>query len=222
MTCKIGFFSLDIIPKELYKNSYYINANKLYKNILNYKHYYDKINDKDILSVIKHNISSNFLPSNYTVHLTKLLHIKEELKNVKIKIEYEKESDCVIKEENPFKISCLKQRVNNSVFLHSFDLNSIYIFNSKSSILNITIKGDIMGSEVPIISTKNKIFNWIYNHQVMTIHTMKNIISDIAREQQLNEKDTLDWIREELQGNDNYNMNTAVLNELCNFLEKNY
>jgi hypothetical protein len=61
----------------------------------------------------------------------------------------------------------------------------------------------------------------MYNHQVMNIHTMKNFINDVAREQQLSVKSTLEWIREELQGYNSYNMNTGVLNDLCNFLEKN-
>jgi hypothetical protein len=50
---------------------------------------------------------------------------------------------------------------------------------------------------------------------------MKNFITDVAREQQLSVKSTLEWIREELQGYNSYNMNTSVLNDLCNFLEKN-
>lgn len=219
--CKIGFLSIDINFKELGKNSYYINANKIYKNLIKYKHYYEKINDTDINSVIKHKITSSFMPSNYTIKLNNLLHIKEELNNAIIEIQYEKNSDCVITEENPFKIYCIKKNVTNNIYFENFDLSSIYILNSNEPILKVTLRADIVGTQIPMISSRNKIFNLMYNHQVMNIHTMKNFINDVAREQQLSVKSTLEWIREELQGYNSYNMNTGVLNDLCNFLEKN-
>jgi len=219
----IGSIYAEIIPKEYDKHSYYINANKIYKTILKYKYYHDKI-DTDINKVLKNNIISHYLPANYNIFISKSLHTKQELHNVNITIIYsqDKDSKCIITEENPFKISCMKKHLySNFQSLKTMDLSSVYVLKSNTSISKVIIKADIMGSEVPVQNTKQKIFNWIYNHQVMNAHTLRNFVSDISKEHNLSVSSTLSWIREELQAHNSYNMNSYVLNDLCNFLEKN-
>lgn len=219
----IGSVYTEIIPKEYGKNSYYINSNKIYKTILKYKYYHDKLSS-DVSTVLKNNIISHYLPENYKIFISKSIHTKQELQNVNISIIYnnDKDNKCVITEENPFKISCMRKHTSDEpINLNSFDLSSVYVLKSNTEISKVIIKANILGSQVPYQNTKQKIFNWIYNHQVMNTHTLINFVSDISKEHNLSLSSTLSWIREELQAHNSYNMNSYVLNDLCNFLEKN-
>ena len=221
----IGKINIEVSPKELGKHLYYINANKIYKSILKYKYYNEKINS-DIPPIIKRKVISQYIPKHYNIFIHKPLHVKEELKDVIITIYYEDDNQsiketCSITEENPFKMFCAKYNLQSSVNINFLDLNSTFVFRTNKDIIKVTISGSIVGSQVPSYNTRQKIFNWIYNHQVMSIHSLKNFINEVSKEHNLTTTSTINWIREELQGHDSYNINSYVLNDLCNFLEKN-
>jgi len=221
---KIGKINISISPKELGKQMYYINANKIYKTILKYKYYNEKINS-NIPNIIKKQVISQYIPKNYNISIYQPLHVKEELTNVVIKIEYDDDEDLkgssTLIEENPFKVYCSKYNIQSSLDMEFLDLNSTFVLKSNKDIVNVSICAYIVGSQVPCYNTRQKIFKWIYNHQVMSIHSLKNFIIDVSKEHNLSTINTIKWIREELQGHDSYNINSYVLNDLCNFLEKN-
>jgi hypothetical protein len=218
----VGSFSISPNLKQLSLHKYAINLEKVFINIQTYI----KLNSVVSISS-KHNIISYILPD-YKIKLHKLsTYLIPKFKNIKIKVYY-KEKDINNNVVLSFNELTEKLTFKRRKKLKSLSSDQIIILNSNSKISKIVIDGLLLNSNLDNnikrytnkldekIAIKN-VVKWFANSHIYSINKLVDILDNISS---INQEDKINLVRNEMAGVSNDFINSGIINEVCNKLEK--
>lgn len=222
---KVGTFNSIPKLKQVSKHEYYINLEKVYKELIKYINIHTNLNDNIIL---KKKIISYTIP-NINVDIKKDLKasVSTLVKNFKIYIYYQEKGNCKISFQSKSEI------FNNNIFidvnkkkkLKKIDLNNYLVIKSRFPISFIKIKGVLLASNNTnivngfpnIYKLKKLVFNDNYKDIEKIVEKKYDNMSTI---------EIIDWIRSEFTSILYYkyssDVNSYIVHDICNKLEKKF
>jgi hypothetical protein len=218
----VGSFSISPNLKQLSLNKYAINLEKVFINIQTYI----KLNSVVSISS-KYNIISYILPD-YKIKLHKLpTYLIPKFKNIVIKVYYKEKNidNNVILSLNDLREKLTFKRRKK---IKSLSSDQIIILNSNSKISKIVINGLLLNSDIDNnikiynnkldekIAIKN-VVKWFANSHIYSINKLVDILDNMTS---INQEDKINLVRNEMAGVSNDFINSGIINEVCNKLEK--
>lgn len=214
----IGSFHISPSLKQLGRNKYALNLDKIFSNIQSYL----KFNNL-IPSPLKHNIVSYIIPDyNIKLYNNTPSYLLPKIKNVKITIYYtEKTSNnYTILEFYSGRESITLKKKKKFKFL---SLDEYITLSPTQKISKIVITGSLLddyNNLGNLFSNKKllkDIFFWFSNSHRYSINKLVQILETRSN---LTEEEKINLIRSEMVDVTNDFINSGIINEVCNKLEK--
>lgn len=221
---KIGSFVSEPKFQVIGLNKYKINLTKLFLDIRKYiKH------SSFITTQCKQKILEFIVPTIKHIKIYKEYDYKNLhnlIKNLKLNIYYQDDnsksflsiydlSDIYYSNPHMFSIVKKKTKIKTQKFSLT-DTNSNILLISNSPIINIRVSGILLSHDYRQFSHTYFIHTW-FNNNKFNIHTLDNVIKEVSID---NRDKIIDWIRQEFTGNDSYELNSCIVHDICNKLEK--
>jgi hypothetical protein len=217
----IGSFHISPHLKQLSSNKYALNLEKIFSHIQSYVKFNGLI---DIPS--KHNILSYIVPD-YKIKLynKSSLYLLPKLKNVKITIYYTEKNDnnITILSSNDSNINLIK--IKKKKKFKFLTLEQYITLTSTQKISKVVLSGLILdaynSNYYQVCSQEKKllkdVFCWFSNSHIYSINKLVEILQSTTK---LTEGEKINLIRSEMVSITNDFINSGIINEVCNKLEK--
>lgn len=216
----IGSFHISPHLKQLSTNKYALNLEKIFSHIQSYVKFNGLINIP-----LRHNILSYIVPD-YKIKLYNKFpsYLLPKLKNVKITIYYtEKNSNNITtlsSNENTNLIKIKKKKKFKFLTLHQY-----ITLTSTQKISKVVLSGlllDAYNSNYYQVCSQEKkllkdVFCWFSNSHIYSINKLVEILQSTTK---LTEGEKINLIRSEMVSITNDFINSGIINEVCNKLEK--
>lgn len=221
--CVIGSFCISPNLKQVSLNKYVLNLEKVFSNIKSYLKFNDLISNP-----CRNNIISYIFPDyNIKIYKNTSSYLLDKFKNIKITIYYSDK-----KTENKTLLSSTEY---SSYIIKSKRLKflsadqTLTLSSSFSSISRVVITGLLLNSnnfkhfQASMFETNKKkllkeVLTWFTNSHIYSINSLVEILENLG-EMPIEEK--IDLIRSEMVSITSDFINSSLINEVCNKLEKN-
>lgn len=213
----IGSFHISPSLKQLTSNKYALNLDKVFSNIQSYLKFNNLIS-----SSLKHNILSYIIPD-YNIKLYKTpSYLLPKIKNVKLTIYYteKKSNNSTILEFYSGSESTTLKKKKKFKFL---SLDEYITLSSTQKISKIVITGILLDgyNNNNLFSNDKKLLRdilfWFSNSDRYSINKLVQILETRSN---ITEEEKINLIRYEMVGITNNFINSGIINEVCNKLEK--